>query len=116
MEERHIKKPNTLFPKLFRVFTVYIFVTLFAFFGYIEYVGHLSPQIPETPNQDAAAGEENIFGDFVINMMSLQNIDAQIALNFTDAQKKVSLSLDGKVIYDQSGILLDLKLGRMESL
>lgn len=110
MDERQIKKSNSLFPKMFRTFTLYIFSTLLVFFGYVQLFGDVKPNIIQLPTDSSDAEEDSFFGSFVQNMMNFKNIDTDVTLSFSNADKTTNLSLSGNVVYAQNGIALDVDL------
>ncbi len=116
-----IKKTNSIFPKMFRTFTTYIFMTLLVFFAYVQIFGNVSPSVISLPTGSAGAEETSVFGSFVNSIMGFENIDADFELSFSNAtnpniaeEDKVTLSLNGNVVYDESGISLSLQFSLNE--
>ncbi len=116
-----IKKPNTFFPKVFKTFTIYIFSTLLVFFVYIQIFGNVSPTILQLPTGSVGAEETSVFGSFVNSFGNFENIDADFELTFSNStspnvaeEDKVTLSISGNVVYDGSGLSLDLELSLNE--
>ena len=72
--ENPIRKSRRLMPKMFRVFTLYIFVTLAVFFGYVQVFGGLTPTTITLPTGGATANEDTAFGDLVANLMSVMSL------------------------------------------
>lgn len=104
-----IKKPATLFPRLFRTFSMFIIVALCSFFGCIHFFGE-SPIGSYTPSQNAPA-EVAPFGKFVQNMMAFKNIEAKgFNFAFKDDSQALDISLQGDLTYDESGVDADINL------
>ncbi len=111
--EGPIKKSGSLLPKMFRVFTLYIFVALAVFFGYVQLFGDVKSSVITLPVDDANAGDDSYFGSFVENMMSFKNVYVEgLDLSFENNDKTVSLSMQGNVAYDllTNNLSLDLDL------
>ena len=67
--EHPIKKAGTLLPKFFRVFTLYIMLTLSVFFGYTKLFGNVAPVVVGLPTDDVDAEEDTYFNSFVNSIM-----------------------------------------------
>ena len=81
--EHPIKKAGTLLPKFFRVFTLYIMLTLSVFFGYTKLFGNVAPVVVGLPTDDVDAEEDTYFNSFVNSIMQFDSIDTDINLNLT---------------------------------
>lgn len=109
-----IKKSNNFMIKMFKTFTLYIFVTLGVFFGYVQIFGNVAPSVIQLPTDDTNADNDSFFGAFVKNMTDMKNVDTDFNLTFENSELKLvalgnavfdkqtgSLSLDVDMIYNQ---------------
>ncbi len=103
-----IKKPTTLFTKLFKKFFLFIVVALCSFFGCIYFFGYnVTPLLPSTPT----IAEVPPFGKFIQNMMSLKNIHAEdFNFEIKDDAQGFDIKLSGDVTYDETGLDVDVSL------
>lgn len=111
--EGPIKKSGSLLPKMFRVFTLYIFVTLAVFFGYVELFGDVKAPVITLPVDDVNAGDDSYFGSFVESLMSFKNVYVEgLDLSFENDDKTIKLSIQGNVAYDlvTNNLSLDLDM------
>lgn len=102
------KKKRSLLPKMFKVFSIYIMLTLSVFFGYVQIVGNLSnnsnSQVENPDNADA--GSESAFDKFVAKMTGFENIDTGLVLSFDNGD--MNLALQGNVAFDLGTMSLDI--------
>ena len=63
--EEPIRKHHDLFPRMFKVFTLYFVITLSVFFGYVQIFGDVKPNVITIPTDDADAENDTLFGQFV---------------------------------------------------
>lgn len=108
MDELDIKKPNKIFPKLFRTFTLYIFATLLIFFGYVQLFGDVKPNILQLPTDSTDAQDTSYFGEFVENIVNFKNVDADVDIDLSYGDVKFKLA--GNVKYAEEGLALNLNL------
>lgn len=110
MTEHQRKKSHNFFPKMFKAFTLYFVITLCVFFGYIQLFGNVGPNIIQLPTGNTDAEDSTLFGQFIENFSSFDNIDADFSLSIDNSQ--FSLSAQGNVVFDlQTGNLsVDLDL------
>lgn len=96
-------KKKSFVPKMFRVFTVYIFATLAVFFGYIQIFGGVKNIAGSLPTNGADGEIDTTFSDFVTNIMSLENISLEdVTLEFSSSDKKTNISMVADVAFDTS--------------
>lgn len=93
-------KKKSFVPKMFKVFTMYIFATLAVFFGYIQLFGGVKNIAGTLPN--GADGEvDTTFSDFLTNMMNMTNINLEdVALEFSSSDNQAKLALVADVAFD----------------
>ena len=96
MMERPIRRAGTLLPKFFKVFTLYIMLTLSVFFGYTKLFGNVAPVVIGLPTDDVDAEEETYFNSFVNSIMNFKSVDADINLNLKT--NELTISATGNVV------------------
>lgn len=98
MMEEPIRKHHDLFPRMFKVFTLYFVITLSVFFGYVQIFGDVKPNVITIPTDDADAENDTLFGQFVEKIAEFENIDTDFDLTLENPD--FSLSAQGNVVFD----------------
>lgn len=106
--EHSTKKHQNFFPKMFKLFSVYIMLTLSVFFGYVQIFGDVKPSEITIPDTDAES--DSAFGKFVEKLASFQNVDTDFNLVFEN--KDMSVAAQGNVVVDMASknVALDIDL------
>ena len=106
--EHSTQKHQNFFPKMFKVFSVYIMLTLSVFFGYVQIFGDIKPSEITIPDTDAES--DSAFGKFVEKLASFQNVDTDFNLVFEN--KDMSVAAQGNVVVDMASknVALDIDL------
>ncbi|MBP3619945.1 MAG: hypothetical protein J6J24_04730, partial [Clostridia bacterium] len=106
-EVKTVKKANSIIPKFFKFFAVYLMLTMSVFFGYVQLFGNLKPQEIQLPTDDTQASDETLFSKFVESFSSFDNIDTDFVLSLKNSD--IDLALDGNVVFDteNSGLKLN---------
>ena len=111
--ENPIRKSRRLFPKIFRVFTLYIFVTLAVFFGYVQVFGGLTPTTISLPTGGVNANEDTAFSDLVANLMTVKSLsvdDFSLSADLNNGQMKISVEGDVAFITETKSVYIDLDI------
>ena len=106
--EHSTKKHQNFFPKMLKLFSVYIMLTLSVFFGYVQIFGDVKPSEITIPDTDAES--DSAFGKFVEKLASFQNVDTDFNLVFEN--KDMSVAAQGNVVVDMASknVALDIDL------
>jgi len=103
----NIKKHSNTIPKIFKMFSFFLIVTLCSFFGCIEFFKPTAP--PLIPQNPSDAQETTPFQKFVTAMMEFENIDTNFRLGINN--KDLGLFADGNLAYDlNKGLSLNVDL------
>ena len=111
--EAATKKKAKFFPRFFRVFSIYFFITFAVFFGYVQIFGNVEPVKISLPTGGVSANDDDAFGDFVTNVMSLKSIKLDdVNLEFVTSDNSINLALrsDIIVVMDDMSISADIDL------
>lgn len=111
--EAATKKKEKFFPRFFRVFSIYFFITFAVFFGYVQIFGNVEPVKISLPTGGVSANDDDAFGDFVTNVMSLKSIKLDgVNLEFVTSDNSINLALrsDIIVVMDDMSISADIDL------
>ncbi|MGN1201216.1 MAG: hypothetical protein ACI4R8_03010, partial [Candidatus Caccovivens sp.] len=100
-----IKRPRNFLPKMFKVFTLYIIVTLSVFFGYVEFFGDVPPVLINLIQDDAGAEDDNPFSGFLVSLGNFQNVHAE-GINLTFENKDMLLNVVGDVTVDMQNNIM----------
>ena len=109
-----IKKSKRILPKMFRVFTLYIFVTLAVFFGYVQIFGGIVPTTITLPSGSVDAQEDSAFGELVENLMQARslyvddfNLEADVNGHTLAMQGDLAFVTETKSIYIDLDLVYD---------
>ena len=111
--ENPIRKPKKFIPNLFKMFTLYIFVMLGAFFGYVQIFGGIAPTSISLPINGVSAQEDDDFGSFVSNIMSVRSLQADgFSLSYTSPNGDTNIALNGSLafVYETMNVSVDINL------
>ena len=96
--EAPTKNKAKFFPRFFRAFSIYFFITFAVFFGYVQIFGNVEPLRISLPTGGVSASD-GPFGKFVSNIMSLKNIKLDgVNLEFVTSDNSINLALRSDVV------------------